>query len=70
MADGNMKVGLIVDEVFGQRHFNRQDTSPETEASNRLDGLVQHRFQQADEFWGIFRLSDLMKNSDFLDAAA
>ena len=63
-------LGLIVDEVFGQRHFNRQDTSPEPDEASRLDGLVLHRFQQADEFWGIFRLNDLMSDARFLDAAA
>ncbi|MEM7053020.1 MAG: chemotaxis protein CheW, partial [Pseudomonadota bacterium] len=62
-------LGLMVDEVFGQRHFNRQDISQETEQDNRLNGLVQHRFQQADEFWGIFRLGDLMNSARFLDAA-
>ena len=63
-------LGLIVDEVFGQRHFNRKDTSPEPDEARRLDGLVQHRFRQAEDFWGIFRLSDLMGNPEFLDAAA
>ncbi len=63
-------LGLIVDEVFGQRHFNRNDTSPETDSDRQLDGLVQHRFQLADDFWGILRLSDLMTDSSFLNATA
>ena len=63
-------LGLIVDEVFGQRHFNRQDISPEPDEARSLDGLVQHRFHQGEDVWGLFRLNDLMNNPRFLDAAA
>ncbi|MEM1080082.1 MAG: chemotaxis protein CheW [Pseudomonadota bacterium] len=66
----NRYLGLMVDEVYGQRHFNRNDTSAETDDARTLDGLVQHRLQLADDFWGLFRLNDLMNNPRFLDATS
>ncbi len=63
-------LGLIVDEVFGQRHFNRNDLTPEDEPAEALQGLVQDHFPQGEEIWGRFRINELMTESRFLDGSA
>lgn len=62
-------VGLVVDEVFGQRHFHTDDAKP-AEEDIRLDGLVEQRYALGDESWGILRMSTLFRRPDFADGAA
>ncbi|MDT8409723.1 MAG: chemotaxis protein CheW [Wenzhouxiangellaceae bacterium] len=63
-------LGLIVDEVFGQRHFNVQDLVADDEVDAALSGLVEQSFPQGDERWGRFRMRQLMADPSFLDASA
>ena len=63
-------VGLMVDEVFGQRHFHSDDLDTETGDQETLDSLVQGCFPQGDTRWGVFRLDELMRRPSFLDGAA
>lgn len=62
--------GLIVDEVFGQRHFNRADLSPLDDQPDALEGLVQDEFPQGEDHWGRFQLRQLMTEPRFLDGSA
>lgn len=63
-------LGLIVDEVFGQRHFNIPDMVEETPEEEALKGLVDQVFPQGDERWGRFRINQLMTDPTFLDGSA
>jgi twitching motility protein PilI len=63
-------LGLIVDEVFGQRHFNVGDVVDEPIEDEALTGLVEKYFPQGDERWGRFRIGDLMTRGSFLDGSA
>lgn len=63
-------LGLIVDEVFGQRHFNLADALDEAIDDEALAGLVERYFPQGKERWGHFRIGDLMTRSAFLDGSA
>jgi len=63
-------VGLIVDEVFGQRHFNLTDAVDEAVEDEKLEALVEQAFPAGDERWGRFRLDRLMTNPSFLDGSA
>lgn len=62
-------IGLVVDEVFGQRHFNLDDIRP-VEAEAGLDGLVDEAMIQGSEAWGRFRFDLLAGRPEFLDGAA
>src|SRR6056297_3717276 len=62
-------LGLIVDEVFGQRHFSLPDRVDESIDDEALAGLVDESFPQGDEKWGRFKMDRLMSSSDFLDGA-
>jgi twitching motility protein PilI len=63
-------LGLIVDEVFGQRHFNVADVVDESIDDEALAGLVERYFPQGEERWGRFRIGDLMTRGAFLDGSA
>lgn len=63
-------LGLIVDEVFGQRHFNIKEMVAETPDDEALSGLVDQVFSQGEELWGRFRMNQLMTDPAFLDGSA
>lgn len=63
-------LGMIVDEVFGQRHFNRQDLTADEQPPEALGGLVKDHFPQGEERWGLFRMNQLMTDPRFLDGSA
>lgn len=63
-------VGLIVDEVFGQRHFNRNDLTEIDAPPEALEGLVRDQFPQGEDRWGRFQIRQLMTEPRFLDGSA
>lgn len=63
-------LGLIVDEVYGQRHFNVNDVVDEKPDDEAIAGLVEQYFAQGEDRWGRFRTHQLMTDPDFLDGAA
>ena len=64
-------IGLVVDEVLGQRHFNSTE-SVETSLFNdtELDDYVSSEFDGGGENWGFFELENLLGNDQFLNGAA
>lgn len=63
-------LGLIVDEVFGQRHFSIPEMVEQTPDDDAMNGLVDQVFPQGDERWGRFRVHQLMTDPAFLDGSA
>lgn len=63
-------LGLIVDEVYGQRHFNVHDVNDATPDDDALAGRVEKMFSQGEEQWGRFRMNQLMTDPQFLDGSA
>ncbi|MGY6629684.1 MAG: chemotaxis protein CheW [Wenzhouxiangella sp.] len=62
--------GLLVDEVFGQRHFHTDDLASNADWQNtRLGGLVAQEFPTSERTWGVFRLNELQRQADFMDGA-
>ncbi len=62
--------GLVVDEVFGQRHFHTDDLEPDDSwADTELKGLVSHNFPTSEHNWGVFRIEELQRRLDFMDGA-
>ena len=63
-------LGLIVDEVYGQRHFNVHDVNDQTPDDDALAGRIEKMFTQGEEHWGRFRMNQLMTDPQFLDGSA
>lgn len=62
--------GLVVDEVFGQRHFHTDDLKSETEWNDTaLAGLVTQQFETSERTWGVLRLDELQGNQEFINGA-
>lgn len=62
--------GLMVDEVFGQRHFHTDDLETASDWDNTaLEGLVNQSFPSTDRNWGVMKLEALEQRSDFMSAA-
>ena len=64
-------VGLVVDEVYGQRNFVTGDaTNPELAEDSPLAGLVLKLHRSGSETWQEFDLDTLFGAAEFLDGAA
>lgn len=64
-------VGLLIDEVFGQRHFLNSDAQEaELAEDSPLRGLVHNQHQLGNEFWQELDLEQLFKTTEFLNGAA
>jgi len=62
--------GLVVDEVFGQRHFHTDDLEDDSGWSDtELKGLVHQNFPSSDQDWGVFRIDELQRRLDFMDGS-
>ena len=64
-------VGLLVDEVFGQRNFNGSDAhAPELDEYSPLKGLVSKQHRSGSDSWQELDLDALFSSPAFLDGAA
>jgi len=65
---GELVSGLMVDEVFGMRHFFEEErTENVPDISDNLSKYVKGAFHQAGTHWGIFNLDTLVTDPGFLD---
>lgn len=63
-------VGLIVDEVLGQRSFvdeNKYDNR--TYLDSPINAMIAHEYSAGNTNWGVFNMVSLIKESEFLQAA-
>lgn len=60
--------GLVIDEVFGQRHFHTDDlaASPDWEET-ALAGLVTQSFPAGEASWGVLKLEALEHDPEFMN---
>jgi len=64
-------VGLLIDEVFGQRHFLNSDAQEaELPEDSPLSNLVHNQHQLGNEFWQELDLDRLFNTAEFLNGAA
>ncbi len=73
LATGPAKspVGLLIDEVFGQRHFLNSDAQEaELPENSPLQGLVHDQHQLGTEFWQELDLDQLFNTAEFLNGSA
>jgi len=62
--------GLVVDEVFGQRHFHTDDLeSDDGWKDTELRGLVNQNFPSNEQDWGVLRVDELQQRLEFMDGA-
>ncbi len=64
-------VGLLVDEVFGQRSFTSDDASkPRISKKSPLHGYINKQFKSKKEIWQVLDLDALFGTPEFLNGAA
>jgi twitching motility protein PilI len=64
--------GLMVDEVFGMRHFLQEEFSPQhpSVAGTPLEPFVTGSYRQTGEHWGVFDINKLFETPEFMKVAA
>lgn len=64
-------VGLLVDEVLGQRNFTDENIPlEEYEEDERYTRFVPRRYQLDNRIWGVFSMAALVRTPEFQQAAA
>ena len=64
-------VGLLVDEVFGQRHFvSDEGKKPKLAMDSPLKNFVQKQYRSGKDVWQELDLETLFSTSEFLNGAA
>ena len=64
-------IGLLVDEVFGQRQFVSNDGKPSSlEDDSPLSEFVQHQYRSGSEVWQELDIETLFSTAEFLNGAA
>lgn len=69
LASGS--VGLVVDEVLGQRSFVEENMRDiEVYADSPVSRFLESEYRQGQSSWGVFSMNALMRAADFMQAAA
>ena len=64
-------VGLLIDEVQGQRHFLKEEASKDDFfGAQPVAAYVGNEYYKGGEYWGAFEVTKMVNNPDFLQAAA
>lgn len=62
--------GLVVDEVFGQRHFKHSDSSDvEGDDASRVYTYCDKFFSHEDVNWNVFAMDQLVQDTNFQNAS-
>ena len=66
---GELVSGLMVDEVFGMRHFFEEERTDDNipDISDNLKKYIEGAFYQGNKYWGIFNMDNLVADPGFLD---
>ncbi|MDH5369723.1 MAG: chemotaxis protein CheW [Gammaproteobacteria bacterium] len=68
---GELVSGLMVDEVFGMRHFFEEERTQEVpDVSDNLKKYLQGAYRKGNIHWGIFDMDNLAVDPSFLEVAA
>ncbi len=68
--DNDVASGVLVDEVFGLKHFQREPEPVEAEQLLNLKPYLTGSVIQQDTLWHVFSFKQLISDSRFLNAAA
>lgn len=67
---GGSSVGLLIDELLGQRSFSDEQRAQAIEEDDeRLQRFVVENYPIGDEHWGLFSMAALVRSHDFIQAA-
>lgn len=62
--------GLIVEEVYGMRHFREGEVTDETaQVHESISPYVERVFKQDEEYWPVFSFNDMTKDERFAQAS-
>lgn len=68
---GELVSGLMVDEVFGMRHFFEEEhTDTVPDVSENLKRYLHGAFRKGDMHWGVFKMDNLAADPGFMEVAA
>lgn len=62
--------GVLVDEVFGLKHFSQQPEAVNSDEDNSITPFISGTLTQHDTLWKVFNFEQLASDSRFLNAAA
>lgn len=66
-------VGIVVDQVYGMKHYAVNDYDANLDAENIIPNVAQHitgAYQSGEEVWPLFDLAGLVHHDSFLNVAA
>lgn len=64
-------VGLVIDELLGQRSFMDEQRSPERVIDDeRLARYIDHEYRLGETVWAAFNMGSLVRSPEFQQAAA
>ncbi|MDX1571458.1 MAG: chemotaxis protein CheW [Xanthomonadales bacterium] len=64
-------LGLLIDEITGQRHFLEEERSEDSFfAEHMIAPYVEREYAKGDDHWGVLAVRKLVNDPDFLQAAA
>ena len=70
VEDDDINTGLVVDEVFGMRHFFDEEKVNEVPSvSAGLQAYLAGSYQQGERHWNIFSMRNLTKSNEFKNVA-
>ncbi len=68
---GDLAAGLLVDEVFGMRHFfDEEYTQTPPQAQEVLQAYLRGAYQQGTTHWGVFSMHALAEDPRFMEVGA
>ena len=68
---GELVSGLMVDEVFGMRHFFEEEhTDKVPEVSDNLKSYLNGAYRKGNMHWGVFNIDHLARDPRFMEVAA
>ena len=71
MSLNKAPIGLLIDEVFGQRHFLDNDAvAADVPENSPLGGIISKQHQTGSETWHELDLDRLFNSAEFLNGAA
>lgn len=71
VRQGGGSVGLLIDELLGQRSFTEEQRSDALEEQDeRFQRFVAENYPLGDVHWGLFSMAALVRTPDFIQAAA
>ncbi len=72
VSQRGVTAGLMVDEVFGMRHFLDEEFSPQHGAGKgtSLENYLAGSYRQTGEQWGVFDMNRLFETPEFMKVAA